>query len=173
LDGLKTVKVNSMEIESAKQQLTMRVGGSFDKVQLSLFIGQCLSPDNFFRDSKEIPVCDKVFDSLHTWKDVKWSLQVQAVCSPKKPFVRDLALARVTVDTAMNVQESVLGVQVNVDDLSKRFKQGIQAALQPLMESKDQWIPWGEDKFDLMGLLSHVVSLNTYAGEDTIQCPDS
>ena len=173
LDGLKTVKVLNMEIESSKGDLVMRVSGSFDKIQLSLFIGQCLTPDNFFREKQDIPVCDQVFDSLHSWTDVKWSLQVNAACSSYKPFVRNLALAKVTVDTPMNITENILGMEVNVDDLGKRFKQGIQAALQPLMESKDQWIPWGEEKFDLMSLLSHVVSLNTYAGEDRIQCPDS
>lgn len=166
LDGLKTVKVENMEIYSGKGALTMRVSGSFDKIQLSLFIGQCLTPDNFFRESNVIPVCDKVFDSLHSWQKVRWSLQVSASCSPMKPFVRDLKLAQVTVDTPMDIKEKFLGVEINVDDLSKRFKEGIQATLQPLMENNEQWIPWGEKKFDLMSLLSHVVSLNTYAGED-------
>ena len=173
LEGFKSVNVTRMRLSSSNGKMVLSVNGSFNDIALSLFIGQCLSPDNLFHDKTVIPSCDQVWDSMHNWTNVKWSVKLTGNCHSKRPFVSQVRLDHVSVDSPMQVQQAVLGglVKLNLDDLSNRFKEGIQSVLKPLMEGKDPWIPWGDKKYELGEFLSQIVALNTHAGEDNIQCP--
>jgi uncharacterized paraquat-inducible protein A len=170
MTGFKTSRILDMKLQVFPgDELQFDLHGIFDEISLSLYIGQCLTP---FLNNAKIPICPKVFDNIHKWKDVKWTVKVKAQCNPVKPYVRELKLNSVTVDSSMIIKESLIGIiDLNVEDLSKRFKEGIENTLKPLIENNDSdWIPWGQQKYNLSGLLSHLINLNTPPGDSKISC---
>lgn len=177
--GFKEVDIVDMFISIPSQgRLSLNVRGRFSEIQLSLFIGQCLK--NFFSDQsdiKEIPACSSVFDNIHKWSNVTWSIEVEADCKSTRPYVRDIVVDDVMLDTEMKIEEELgfggFGITIPVDDLSDQFKKGIRDSIQPLLATKDKWIPWGPNSYDLTTLLSKLVELNveTHGGTLAFACP--
>lgn len=174
MSGFPAVAVTDMQISvPVEKKFLLSVSGKFDEIKLSLFIGQCLS--SFFGpDSDQIPVCSKMFDSIHTWKNVNWSISVRADCSDKAPYVRNIMVDAVQVHNSMTVEEEIaFGLSIPLDDLSEHFRDGIKESIEPLLTKKEGWIPWGTRQFDLVSLLSHLVELNveSHGGSAQVSCP--
>ena len=176
LKGFDKLKIVDMYVSvpaSGKFALTVR--GQFEEIQLSLFIGQCLS--NIFSSSAKFdpkigePVCSKIFDKIHSWSGLVWSVEVSADCYAKSPFVREIEIDEVFLDSEMKIEEEIaFGIKIPVDDLSFHFKQGIKDSIQPLLSQNEPWIPWGPSHYDLQTLLSKLVELNVDGAND-FSCP--
>ena len=166
LRGFDKITVVDMYVSvPAENKLALTVKGEFAQIDLSLFIGQCLgnlfSPSDDTDESNTLPKCSKVFDQIHSWKNIGWSVEVAADCSRADPFVQNIFIDEVLLDSEMTIQEEIaFGISVPVDDLSAHFKQGIRDSIQPLLVSKKGWIPWGPQHLDLASLLSKLVKLN-------------
>jgi hypothetical protein len=148
------------------------IQGEFSELWLSLFLGQCLTPDNFFRTASQIPVCDKVWEGVHKWKNVSWTIEISAECRESQPFIENIAVHNLNILSPVYIQANILGYNFNLEDISGKFKAGVIDTLEPLLkETHNPWIHWGPGKFTLSGLLSHVINLNIPAGETRIKCP--
>ena len=176
LSGFPQMDIVDMYIAVPQQgKFSLNVRGKFAEIKLSLFIGQCLA--SIFggaRDDGVIPACSKVFDKVHAWSNVTWSIEVEAECSGSSPYVRNIVVDDVQLDREMKIEEEIaFGLKVPLDDLSEHFKQGIKDSIQPLLTKKDGWIPWGPKQYDLTSLLSKLVELNVESHGGTLQfsCP--
>jgi uncharacterized paraquat-inducible protein A len=175
MSGFREVEIVDMYVSvPVERKLLLTVRGVFKKIHLSLFIGQCLG--NLFGDEsgKGIPYCSKVFDEVHSWKDVTWGIQVEADCDRNSPYVRNIIINQVTLESEMKIEQSIgWGFSLPIEDLSEEFKQGIRQSIQPLLVNREPWIPWGPRNYDLTSLLSMLVELNADSLDGTIQfkCP--
>ncbi|KAF4661686.1 hypothetical protein FOZ61_003020 [Perkinsus olseni] len=177
LSGLRSVSVEELSlVVPGESELEMSIAGSFDELSMSLYIGQCITPDNLFRSTNdtadgnngtklEKPICSALWDKVYSWKQVGWSLIISASCNEEWPYVRNIAIKDVTLDQSLKISEQlVFGITINVDDLTTRFREGFQKALLPYIVSKSPWIHWGADEYDMSELLNQLVSLNSNAG---------
>ncbi|KAF4676399.1 hypothetical protein FOL47_006313 [Perkinsus chesapeaki] len=177
LSGLRSVSVDELSLVVPDEgELEMSITGSFAELSLSLYIGQCITPDNLFRTTNTTtssrngstlvePVCSALWDKVYSWQSVGWGLVVSASCNEEWPYVRNIAIKNVTLDQSLKISEQlVFGITINVEDLTTRFREGFQKALSPYIVSKAHWIKWGEDEYDMSELLNQLVSLNTNAG---------
>jgi uncharacterized paraquat-inducible protein A len=176
ISGFQKVEISDMFVSvPGKKKLSLNVKGSFLEVNLSLFIGQCFG--QWFggdSDPTQIPQCSSVFDEIHSWNNVKWSLEVEADCNENRPYVRNIVVDEVILESEMKIaQEIGFGISLPIDDLSEQFKKGIKDSIQPLLAKEEPWIPWGPANYDLTSLLSKLVELNTDAFGGNFQCPGS
>jgi hypothetical protein len=175
LSGLHKMSLTDMAISVPEpNRFALSVSGRFDEIQLSLFVGQCLGSLFSSDDDNKLPACSKVFDSIHKWANVTWSIQVEADCNSAKPYVRNISVDDVEIHNPMKIEEEIaFGFSLPIDDMSEEFRKGIKESIQPILARTDGWIPWGPRKFDLVTLLSHLVELNVDSHGGTIQfkCP--
>ena len=179
LSGFDKIRILDMYVSVPEnKKLALTVKGQFDQIQLSLFIGQCLGnifdSDSSDKKNSQIPICSKIFDKIHNWESVKWSVQVTADCATSSPFVRNIFVDEVSLESEMTIKEEIgFGVSIPVKDLSDHFKQGIKESLQPFIASADPWIPWGPNQYDISTLLSILIKLNidSTSGADYFSCP--
>jgi hypothetical protein len=178
MSGFENVQITDMYVSvPAKSKLALNVRGSFSEIQLSLFIGQCIG--NWFggdKDDAKIPSCSSVFDQVHKWKDIKWGIEVEADCSTSVPYVKNIAVDEVLLESEMKIEQELgFGISLPLDDLSEEFKKGIRESIQPLLIEKKGWIPWGPHQYDLTSLLSKLVELNADSVGGTLQftCPNN
>jgi len=180
MSGFKNVTVTDMYLSIPEEKtFSLIVSGQFDEIKLSLFVGQCLgnifsSDDDEGEEAKKIPQCSSIFDSVHAWNNVTWSIEVDAVCSPTVPFVQNIHVDEVNLGKELTIEEEIaFGISVPLDSMSAQFKDGIKQAIQPLLVQKNGWIPWGPKMYDLPGLLSHLVELNVdnHGGSVEFTCP--
>ena len=172
MSGFQQVTVNDMYLSiPSDEKFALVVQGEFSLIKLSLFVGQCLA--SIFGDDTDdtkIPKCSSVFDRIHEWKNVTWSIDVEADCNSVSPFVRNIHVDEVLLGNELKIEEEIaFGFSVPLDNMGEEFKQGIKQSIEPLLTAKSGWIPWGPRMFDLPGLLSHLVDLNVDGGSFT--CP--
>jgi hypothetical protein len=173
MSGFKNVTVTDMYLSiPSEKTFSLTVNGRFDTIKLSLFLGQCLG--KFFStqesNTTQLPVCSGVFDRVHSWNNVTWSIEVDAVCSQTQPFVRDIKVDQVRLGNELKIEEEIaFGIKIPLDSMSAEFTNGIRESIQPLLIQKRGWIPWGPRMYDLPGLLSHLVELNNNG--DQFVCP--
>ena len=174
MSGFQDVVVTDMYLSIPDdEKFSLVVRGEFSEIKLSLFVGQCLSSIfDSHSDNKTIPVCSPVFDRVHAWRNVTWSIDVEADCNPSSPFVRNIHVDEIVLGNELKIEEEIaFGFSVPLDDMGEEFKQGIKESIEPLLTAKAAWIPWGPRMFDLPGLLSHLVDLNADGGR-TFRCPE-
>lgn len=175
LSGFDKVKLTDMYIAVPTEgKLSLNVRGAFESVKLSLFIGQCLGQWFSSDDERQIPVCSSVFDDVHEWTNITWSLEVEADCSVAAPYVRNIVVDEIVLDSQMKIEQDLgWGFSVPLEDLGEKFKAGIRDSIQPLLAKKEEWIPWGPKQYDLTSLLSMLVELNADSLGGTLQftCP--
>ena len=182
MSGFPSVGVTEMRISvPSEKKFLLSVSGQFSHIKLSLFVGQCLA--NFFDDDSNesesaaaVPACSKVFDSVHHWTNVGWSINVRADCSVAAPYVRNIVVDQVKVTSPMKVEEEIaFGLSIPLDDLADHFRDGLKESIEPLLTKSSGWIPWGPRKFDLVSLLSHLVELNvdSHGGTLQVSCPQN
>ncbi|KAF4695006.1 hypothetical protein FOZ60_006129 [Perkinsus olseni] len=82
LSGLRSVSVEGLSlVVPGESELEMSIAGSFDELSMSLYIGQCITPDNLFRSTNdtadgnngtklEKPICSALWDKVYSWKQV-------------------------------------------------------------------------------------------------------
>ncbi|EER17670.1 hypothetical protein Pmar_PMAR023591 [Perkinsus marinus ATCC 50983] len=178
LSGLRSVSVEELSLGVPREsELEMSIAGSFDELSMSLYIGQCITPDNLFRSTNDTmetndgdgtkkkfgkPICSALWDKVYSWKQVGWGLIISASCNEEWPYVRNIAIKDVTLDQNLKISEQlVFGITINVDDLTTRFRDGFQKALMPYIVSKSPWIRWGADEYDMTELLNQLHFPNT------------
>ena len=170
MSGFHSVSILDMFVSVPEQdRLSLTVRGKFDQVNLSLFIGQCLG--QLFGASEE---CSSVFDEVHSWRDVKWSIEVEADCATDSPFVRNMIVDEVILESELKLEQKIgWGISLPLEDLSEHFKNGVRDSVQPLLTKKEAWIPWGPKQYDLTSLLSMLVELNadSLGGSIQFSCP--
>jgi hypothetical protein len=179
LSGFDGVKLTDMYIAvPVRNKLSLNVKGIFDSVKLSLFIGQCLggwfSSEEEAETVRPIPRCSSVFDEIHEWRNITWSIEVEADCAAASPYVRNIVVDEIALDSQMKIEQEIgWGLSVPLDDLGDKFKQGIRDSIQPLLAKKEEWIPWGPKQYDLTTLLSKLVELNadSLGGSLEFTCP--
>ena len=173
MSGFPSVNVSEMQISvPSERRFLLSVSGTFSEISLSLFIGQCLSSIFGDHDETHLPICSKLFDSVHKWSNVRWSLGVRAECFVNSPYVRNIVIDAVQVHSEMKVEEEIaFGLSIPLDDLGEHFRDGIKESIEPLLMRKNGWIPWGTKNFDLVALLSHLVELNIDSHGGTLGCP--
>jgi hypothetical protein len=178
LAGFPRVDIADMYVSVPREnKIALTVRGVFKEVTLSLFIGQCLG--QWFggtEDDEKIPKCSSVFDEVHAWTNVSWAVEVEADCASSSPYVRNIIVDEVNLDSDMKIeQEIAFGISLPLDDLSEEFKRGIRDSIQPMLARSEPWIPWGPKQYDLTSLLSKLVELNADSVGGTLQfsCPKS
>lgn len=86
LSGLRSVTVEELSLGVPREsELEMSIAGSFDELSMSLYIGQCITPDNLFRSTNDTmetndgngtkkkfgkPICSALWDKVYSWKQV-------------------------------------------------------------------------------------------------------
>ncbi|PFH35287.1 hypothetical protein BESB_061740 [Besnoitia besnoiti] len=143
--------------------LTVDIGGRISELNLSLRIGQCMTPDAW-----KAPTCDTLWDNTTSCcgKNITFSAQLEARCTDTPPTYFSAFNVTDFHVSPLKVNESVLGLfNVTVANITKGVEREIKAQIQSFLSPENRFIPWDEDtKLSLQELANHLVAVNAPAG---------
>ncbi len=94
---------------------------------------------------------------------------LSASCHSTQPFVRDLAVEKISLEK-IEIKENLLGlVSINLKDLTENVEQVLFRNLQSYL-STESFIPWGGEILPLSEVINKILLLNCHNGAN-FNCP--
>ncbi|KAF4673904.1 hypothetical protein FOL47_009935 [Perkinsus chesapeaki] len=171
VSGLKTTKLDNIYLSVPQEnRLALSIEGVIGELPLSLFVGQCVTPDTWFTGR-----CDKLWDNTDACcgTDKHFQVVLQSVCSEEYPFVRQITVENISVQQ-ITIQEQFLGlISISLSDVTTTLQEALTKELQPFLMN-NAFIPWGGQTLSLGELINKILALNINrdaSGHERFECP--
>ncbi|EPR62079.1 hypothetical protein TGGT1_224935 [Toxoplasma gondii GT1] len=143
--------------------IAVDVSGRIAELNLSLRIGQCLTPDSW-----RSPTCDTLWDNTTSCcgKNITFAARLEARCTETPPtYLSAFSITEFRV-SSLTINESVLGLfSVTVANITDAVEQELKRQIQTYLEPDNKFIPWDKDtKVSLQALVNHLTVVNAPGG---------
>ncbi|KEP67435.1 UNVERIFIED_CONTAM: hypothetical protein HHA_224935 [Hammondia hammondi] len=143
--------------------IAVDISGRIAELNLSLRIGQCLTPDSW-----RSPTCDTLWDNTTSCcgKNITFAAQLEARCTETPPtYLSAFSITEFRIST-LTINESVLGLfSVTVANITDAVERELKRQIQSYLEPDNNFIPWDEDtKISLQALVNHLAMVNAPGG---------
>ena len=170
--GINTAHLDAIILSSpVKSKLALTVSGALDQIPMSLSIGECFTPDVYVTGN-----CDKLWDNTDSCcgTNKRFNLVVIADCFEEFPFVRNIAINKISLDPIV-ISVNVIGFKIDLQDVTANVTSALSSVIEPYVSEK-AFINWGdkEPPLTLADLVNKIIKLNAggMSAQGHFTCPD-